>query len=186
METRIQTGATAAALALAVAALSGGGIRLTMLIVSGLILAATFANKISILERLPGVGAPRISAKFERPHSPQSYKGEVFLHIGVDVSTRLEDGVIRFYVPEGMEFWNADERGLPSEKGRLMLPTREPITPGIELYQQWFDKVDFRRGPGLISFILIVEEPRTFNVRFEIDSEKFRSPFQLDYEVTYP
>jgi hypothetical protein len=67
-----------------------------------------------------------------------------------------------------------------------MLPTREPITPGIELYQQWFDKVDFRRGPGLISFVLIVERPRSFNVRLEIDSEKFRRPFGLDYEVTYP
>jgi hypothetical protein len=67
-----------------------------------------------------------------------------------------------------------------------MLPTREPITPGIELYEQWYDKVDFRRGPGLINFVLIVEQTRRFNVRLEIDSEKFRQPFQLDYEVTYP
>jgi hypothetical protein len=66
LQTRIQTGATAAALSLAIAAISEGNVRVIMLVVTGAILLATFADKVAFLERLPGIGAPRISAEFER------------------------------------------------------------------------------------------------------------------------
>jgi len=155
-----------------------------MLVFMGLVLIATFANKLPLLERLPGVGAPSVWAGFEQEPLQSSAAlndGEVFLHIEVNVSTRLDDGVLRFHVPQGIDFRNATSEGLDSEKGRLMLPLLDPVTNTF--YEQWFDRIDFRRGSGLSSFVLIVPEPRRFNVWLEIDSEKLRKPFRVDFEV---
>jgi hypothetical protein len=137
VQTRIQTGATTAALTLSAAAfavdwcrlLGGGLLGLTVLI-----LVATFANKLPLLHLVPLVGAPRVSATFTQLARPSGAPHEILLRIGHYVPARLDDAVLNFLFPADIpDFWNADWDGQATGKGRLMLPTDEPLTPGIEL-----------------------------------------------------
>lgn len=188
MQTRIQTGATAAALTLSAAAfaadwhrvLAGGLLGLTFLI-----LVATFANKLPLLHLLPLVGAPRVTATFAQVPRPGDTPYEVLLRIGLSVSKRLDDAVLNFLYPADIpEAWNSDLAGGASGKGRLMLPTSEPLTPGIELSNYWADNVDLRHGSGLMGFVLIVGKPRRFNVRLRVGSEKlYKNGYDADFEV---
>jgi hypothetical protein len=188
MQTRIQTGATAAALTLSSAAFvadSYGGLAALLLVLTFLIGIATFANKLPLLHLLPGVGAPRVTAVFGQMSAPRGGPQHVMIRIGLSVSTRLEDATLNFLVPEDIEFWNADFEGLPSGEGRLMLPTNEPLTTGVEWSDYWADKTDLRFGSGLMTFVLSVTEPPTFNVRLRVASEKlYKSEFVADFEVT--
>lgn len=92
--------------------------------------------------------------------------------------------MLNFLVPADIFFFNTDYDGMPSGKGRLMLPTDEPLTPGVKLSSYWADNVDLRRGSGLMGFVLSVHEPRRFNVRLRVGSEKlYRNEYEADYEV---
>jgi hypothetical protein len=150
-----------------------------------LILIATFANKLPLLHLLPLVGAPRVIATFEQLPRPSGAPHEILLRIGLYVPTRLEDAVLNFLFPDDIpDCFNADWDGQPSGKGRLMLPTNELLTPGIELSKYWAHNVDLRHGAGLIGFVLIVGRPRQFNVRLRVGSEKlYKGGFDADFEV---
>jgi hypothetical protein len=186
VQTRIQTGATAAALTLSSAAFVSDSYRwlaASLLVLTPLIGVATFANKLPLLHLLPGVGAPQVSASFTQDESPRV--GGVLIRVGLMVSTRLEDATLNFLVPAHVEFWNSDDEGFPSDKGRLMLPTSEPLNPGVEFSNYWADKTDLRYGSGLMTFTLKPEKPGVFKVRLRVASEKlYRNEYVADFEVT--
>jgi hypothetical protein len=188
MQSRIQTGATAAALTLSSAAFVADSHRClaaVLLVVTFLIGIATFANKLPVLHTLPGVGSPDLEATFAQEASPSGASNEVMIRIGLKVPTRIEDAVLNFLVPVDIEFWNSDFEGKPSGKGRLMLPTDEPLNPGIEFSNYWADNVELRFGSGLMNFVLRVTQPRSFNVRLRVGSEKlYKNEYVADFEVT--
>jgi hypothetical protein len=138
-----------------------------------------------VLHTLPGVGSPDLEATFAQEASPSGASDEVMIRIGLKVPTRIDDAVLNFLVPVDIEFWNSDFEGKPSDKGRLMLPTDEPLNPGIEFSNYWADNVELRFGSGLMNFVLRVTQPGSFKVRLRVGSEKlYESEYVADFEVT--
>jgi hypothetical protein len=159
---RIQTGATVAALTLSTASFVWNVSRpaaAILLVVTVLVLVATFANKTPYLHRLPGVGSPTVDVNFNQKPMPGGPPEHIMIEVGLYVSTRLEDATLNFLVPEDINFWNSDYAGNNHGQGRLMLPTNEPLTPGIEWSKYWADKADLRFGAGLSYFVLVVKPP---------------------------
>ena len=103
--------------------------------------------------------------------SPSGAANEVMIRIGLRLPTRIEDAVLNFLVPVGIDFWNSDFEGKPSDKGRLMLPTDEPLNPDIEFSNYWADNVELRFGSGLMNFVLKVTQPESLKVRLRVGSE---------------
>jgi hypothetical protein len=173
MQARIQTGATVAALAIAVGALFFEQAPCVTWIFIGLgvlSIAATFANRAPLLHMLPWVGEPGVTIDLDQVVSLRGGPQHVMIQIGLKISRPIDDAVLDFFAPNDIRLWNTDEDGRTTDKGSFMIPSREPLNEVGELSQHWARHAELRLGDGRLNFVLEVLQPRTFNVRFRVSS----------------
>jgi hypothetical protein len=173
VQARIQTGATVAALAIAVSALFFEQAPCATWIFIGLgalSIIAAFVNRTPVLHMLPWLGEPRVTIDMAQVVSPRGGPHHVMIQIGLKISRPIDDAVLDFFAPNDLLLWNTDEDGIPTHKGSFMIPSSEPLNEAVELSQHWARHAELRLGDGRLNFVLELHRPRTFDVRFRVTS----------------
>ena len=143
---KIGTGLSAAALPLVIclAFASAGKVCLAVFfgILTVVLLVATFAALLPGLHKLPGVGAPRLTAGFSANGSPDAviriprrrdaFEGSIrsiLIRVGITSHSRadVESALLNFCVPVGLGLQICDHRGQSLDQGKLMPPTQEAL-----------------------------------------------------------
>jgi hypothetical protein len=144
MIARLAAGLTAATLPLVVGvafAQSGEAApAVAFFVLTALFVIATFAAFLPILHKLPGIGAPRLTATFTangspdlritipvRPEHGERARPSVLIRVGLTNHSRgdIAHALLNFCFPVGHGLQICDHRGDPLDRGKSMPPTQE-------------------------------------------------------------
>lgn len=162
------------------------------------VLLLTVAPRLPLLHRLPGVGAPRLAAKFTAngfpdlrvvglpdPLDPVSVlvRVQVYNPARVDV----EHAMLNFAFPYGHGLRACDSWGEPDHRGMKMPPTQE--TPSFDYWAM--DDLRFSgRNTRLFNFRVRLKDPGAYTIKLRIQSkdlfEEFIASEDLHMERSSP
>lgn len=153
---------------------------------TGLVLLGTAAPKLPLFHHLPHpLGAPMLDAAVHAVHSDADVLmgfGETLVRVEVTTPVRLEDAGVRFFVPDEIELSLASKSGTTIVMGEVVSPEE-----GFSDERFWTGRVTLHSGltPFYFQLRLPNDEPRSINVRLEVDSEKLYDTFVAHFEAKH-